>query len=261
MVPEFFSSAAGNAPASIPVWLDLTAVMVGSLTGVLVAKERDLDLVGYLALSVLGGLGGGLVRDTIMQVGDVYMLRSTLAIPAAVLTGIIGFLFSGSLHRFPRLLAWTDIISVGLFVVAGTDKALVYGLTPWACALMGTITGVGGGMMRDIALGDTPRIFLRSNLYALCALGGSFAYWIMASMAHVNQPWATILGVLVVVGLRMWSLRFNVLSPAGVDLSPTVGKVAREVYTRAAARGQEDAEVYVRRYARAKFSREEDDKR
>lgn len=249
MIPEFFSATSIDASAAIPAWLDLSAVVVGSLTGVLVAKERDLDLVGYLVLSLLGGLGGGLVRDVVMQVGDVYMLRSPLAIPVSAATGAMGFLFSGMLHRFPRLLTWTDIISVGLFVAAGTGKAMVYGLSPWACFLMGSVTGVGGGMLRDITLGETPKIFRRSNLYAICALLGSIAYYLLISVVHVSRVWTVVISVALVVLSRMWSLRYNVLSPAGVDLTPSVSKAARVVYTHARGRGEKEGESYIRRHA------------
>lgn len=250
MIPEFFSATNVDASAAIPAWLDLSAVMVGSLTGVLVAKERDLDLVGYLVLSLLGGLGGGLVRDVVMQVGDVYMLHSPLAIPVSAGAGIVGFLFSGMLHKFPRLLAWTDIVSVGLFVAAGTGKAMVYGLTPWACFLMGSVTGVGGGMLRDIALGETPQIFRRSNLYAICALMGSITYYLLISAAHVSRPWSVAISAAVVVLSRMWSLRYNVLSPAGIDLTPSVSRAARVVYAHARTRGERSGESYIRHHAR-----------
>ena len=70
---------------SIPLWLDLASVMVGALSGVLVAQERKLDLIGFMALSVLGGLGGGLIRDMIMQRGGIYALDSQFAIPSVVI--------------------------------------------------------------------------------------------------------------------------------------------------------------------------------
>lgn len=249
VIPELFSSyGPDTAAVAIPAWLDLSAVVAGSFTGILVAKERSLDLVGYLALSILCGLGGGLVRDTIMQVGDVYMLRSSYAIPVTVIAAILGFLFSGVLHKFPNLLNWADIISVGLFVAAGTDKAIVYHLSPWACALMGTVTGVGGGMLRDIFLGDIPKIFKRSNLYALCAVAGSAIYYVLVLILYINRPWAALACVAIVVALRMWSLKFNVLSPSDVDLTPKATHAARVVYHRAMARGEHEGKTYVTRY-------------
>ena len=116
----------------IPYWLDLLTVIIGAISGILVARDRHLDLVGFVGLGLLGGLGGGLIRDVMMQEGGVYMLNSPYAIPAAVFTAVLLFMFPEPLDRFPRMLEWTDIISVGLFAVVGTDKALVYHLLPFS---------------------------------------------------------------------------------------------------------------------------------
>ena len=152
------------------------------------------------------------------------MLASPYAIPAAVTAAILLFIFPEPLDRFPRMLEWVDIISVGLFAVVGTDKALIFHLLPFSIILMGSVTGVGGGMLRDVFLGDIPRIFQRSNLYAFCAVAGSLSYYLLVSHAGVTKVWAAIICVMVTVGLRRWSLKYNVLSPADVDLTPHVMK-------------------------------------
>ena len=85
VISELISSASPDtAAAAIPAWLDITAVVVGAISGILVARERRLDLIGYIALAMFGGLGGGLVRDVVMQRGSVYMLNSPYAILATV---------------------------------------------------------------------------------------------------------------------------------------------------------------------------------
>lgn len=253
VIPEIISSTGPDMSAmSIPVWLDLSAVVIGSVSGILVAQERKLDPVGYVALAVICGLGGGLVRDVIMQRGGVYMLDSAAAIPLTVTAGLFGFLFPSILKKFPNLLEWVDIISVGLFVAAGTDKAIVYSLTPWAAVLMGTITGVGGGMVRDICLGDTPRIFQRSNFYAVCALAGAVAYYAGVLLICFNRTWAVVLCVAITVGLRRYSLRFNVLSPIDVDLVPKVKESAREMYQQAIDEGMHRSKKITRRLTRKK---------
>ena len=222
-MPPFFSPYGTDAiSVGIPYWLDLLTVIIGAISGILVARDRHLDLVGFVGLGLLGGLGGGLIRDVMMQEGGVYMLNSPYAIPAAVFTAVLLFMFPEPLGRFPRMLEWTDIISVGLFAVVGTDKALVYHLLPFSVMLMGSITGVGGGMLRDVFLGDIPRIFQRSNLYAFCAVAGATSYWALVSYAGVTKIWAAVICVVVTVGLRRWSLKYNVLSPADVDLTPHV---------------------------------------
>ena len=226
----------------IPAWLDAAAVLVGAFSGALAARERHLDIVGYIALSIICGLGGGLVRDTIMQCGDVYMLSSPYAIPMAVMASVIVLLTPETLDRHPDALEWVDIISVALFVMAGTDKAIRYELNPWAVVLMGTVTGVGGGMMRDVFMGETPKIFQRSNLYALCAVAGAVVYQLLESVLVTGRPVAALACILLVVGLRRISLRFNVLSPSDEELAPMVKDRARNLVDMAQERGRSESE-------------------
>ena len=213
----------------IPIWLDLASVIVGALAGVWAAQERKLDLVGYIGLGFLCGLGGGLIRDMAMQVGSVYMLQSPYAIPFVIATGIIGYFFPQIIKRYPNLLDWLDILSVGLFVVAGTDKAIHYNLYPMACMLMGVLTGVGGGMMRDVFLGDTPRIFQRSNFYAMAAVGGAIAYFLLVGNLAVNQNLAAGISVLTTIALRRVSLHYNIMTPVDMDLAPAVTKASKKI--------------------------------
>lgn len=237
---------------SLPVWLDLTALIVGSIFGTLTACERKLDLIGAVGLAIVCGLGGGLIRDTIMQVGSVYMIDSPYAIPTALATALVVFFFHGLFFKIPNVLEWFDIFSIGLFAAAGTDKAMVYGLTFFAAILMGTMTGVGGGLMRDTFLGDVPNIFKRSNFYALCAVLGSVVYFACVMFVHLRKPLAVAVCVLVTVLLRRVSLRYNLLSPADVDLSPKVIVVGRKART--AARDASAARLSSTR-RRAEYSR------
>ncbi|MGO5210370.1 trimeric intracellular cation channel family protein [Parafannyhessea sp. LCP21S3_E6] len=249
MIPELISSSGPDVTAvAIPAWLDASAVAVGSVSGVLVATDRKLDLVGFIVLAMLGGLGGGLIRDLIIQHNDVYMVNSPYAIPMTVLVGCGGFLFPSLLTRFPHLIEWVDIISVGLFVAAGSDKAIVYHMNPWAVVLMGTVTGVGGGMLRDIFLGNTPRIFQRSNFYAICAVAGSIAFYMLVIHANVTGEWATAISVTVVILMRRLSLHFNILSPANVDLAPVVKKKVRVIYHLAQEDGRENSRRILRKF-------------
>ena len=228
-VPELFATYPELAAVSLPTWVDLASVIVGSAGGVAVARARHLDAVGFVGLALLCGLGGGLIRDIMMQVGSVYMLDSPFAIPVSVATALVAFLFPQPIDRAGRLLEWLDIMAVALFALVGCDKALVHGFYPASCMLMGIMTGVGGGMLRDVFLGEVPRIFQRSNLYAVCALAGSATYYAAVMGLSMSKLWAGLLCIAVTIGLRRWSLRFNVQTPADVDLGPRVGRAVRLV--------------------------------
>lgn len=247
---NFFFTPYGGIDVSalpLPIWLDLSAVIVGSLAGVFAARKRKLDLVGYVALALICGLGGGLIRDTILQKGSVYMMESPYAIPLSVLTGCIGFVFPLELPNFMRAYEWVDIMSVSLFAVAGADKAMNFHAQAAAVILLATVTAVGGGMLRDVVLREIPQIFRRSNWYALCSVIGGALYYVMVNLMDVRKIWALFLAVAVMIALRRWSLKYNVLSPDTVHLSPRAGKVIRGVYNTARNEGQRRAETIIKK--------------
>ena len=125
-------------------------------------------------------------------------------------------------------------------------------MNPWAVVLMGTVTGVGGGMLRDIFLGNTPRIFQRSNFYAICAVAGSIAFYMFIIHANVTGEWATAISVAIVILMRRLSLHFNILSPANVDLAPIVTKKVRVIYHLAQEDGKENSKRILRKFEGAR---------
>ncbi|MFR3312090.1 MAG: trimeric intracellular cation channel family protein [Collinsella stercoris] len=225
------SSAAGQTVA-IPIAFEMLAVIVASAGGVLSARESKLDLIGAIGLAVIVSLGGGLIRDVILQVGDVYILQQPLALPVSIATAAAVFMFPMVVEKPDRLVAALDIFSVGLFAVMGADKTMVYGYPPVTCVMMGFFTAVGGGMLRDICLARVPYIFQRSNLYAIAAIAGAIAYMtLIESLGMWNIAAATI-SVALTMLIRWWSIRYNIMSPTEFDphkLPEPVKKVARPV--------------------------------
>ncbi len=217
-----------NTDLVMPAWLDISAILVGAAFGSLSAKEHKLDLLGSVALGLLCGLGGGLIRDIILQRGGVYMISSPIAIPLCLLATLIVFFFSGLVLKFEKLLPWVDILSVVLFAASGTEKAVLYSLSVFASVMLGTMTAVGGGMLRDIVLGEVPKIFRRGNYYALCAVAGSLAYYICVHAGMVKE---TACFICVVIGMGLWwlSRKYDWLSPQAVDLTPIVVKPVKRI--------------------------------
>lgn len=214
----FVAAGGAAAPVAIPVWLELVAIVAASISGALTARERKLDPVGTVCLAVACSLGGGLLRDMILQVGSVYILEQDLALPGAVITAAVVFIIPSVIERQDRLIAIFDIFAVGLFAATGADKALVYGFNPMICIMMGFFTAVGGGMLRDVLLGQTPYIFQRSNFYALAAIAGAAAYTFIA-LNGVSHVFAVCACVAVTMGLRFLSLHYDIVSPTEVDLA------------------------------------------
>lgn len=226
------ASVIASESVAIPLAFELLAVVVAAATGALTARENKLDLVGAIGLAVLVSLGGGLIRDVILQEGNVYILRQPLALPVAVATATAVFTFPVMVEKPDRLVAVLDIFSVGLFAVMGADKTMLYGYPAITCVMMGFFTAVGGGLLRDVCLARVPYIFQRSNLYAIAAIAGASAYIALVKCLGMWNIAAAILSVALTMLVRWWSIRYNIMSPTEVDLHKLpepVKKAARPV--------------------------------
>ena len=226
------ASVIASESVAIPLAFELLAVVVAAATGALTARENKLDLVGAIGLAVLVSLGGGLIRDVILQEGNVYILRQALALPVAVATAAAVFTFPVMVEKPDRLVAVLDIFSVGLFAVMGADKTMLYGYPAITCVMMGFFTAVGGGLLRDVCLARVPYIFQRSNLYAIAAIAGALTYIVLVQCLDIWNIAAAVIGVAVTMAVRWWSIRYNIMSPTEVDLHKLpepVKKVARPV--------------------------------
>lgn len=197
------------AAIAMPSWLELSGVIVGAFAGILVARGRNLDPIGYVGLAILCGLGGGVLRDSILQAGTVYIIDDALALPIAVVMGLLVFMFPRTFMKAPNLVGWWDIFAVGLFTIAGADKTMVLGKLPAVIILMGTITGVGGGMLRDIFLGEVPRIFKKGNLYASCSVACATLYYFFVTIMYVRKPFAAGVSIAFCMLIRWLSVHYN----------------------------------------------------
>ena len=226
------ASVIASESVAIPLAFELLAVVVAAATGALTARENKLDLVGAIGLAVLVSLGGGLIRDVILQEGNVYILRQPLALPVAIATAAAVFTFPVMVEKPDRLVAILDIFSVGLFAVMGADKTMLYGYPAITCVMMGFFTAVGGGLLRDVCLARVPYIFQRSNLYAIAAIAGALTYIVLVQCLDIWNIAAAVISVAITMAVRWWSIRYNIMSPTEVDLHKLpepVKKVARPV--------------------------------
>lgn len=226
------ASTVASQTVAIPIAFEMLAVIVASASGVLTARQNKLDLVGAIGLAVLVALGGGLIRDVILQEGDVYILQQPLALPVSIATAAAVFVFPIMVEKPDRLVAVLDIFSVGLFAVMGADKTMAYGYPAVTCVMMGFFTAVGGGILRDVCLARVPYVFQRSNFYAMAAIAGSIAYMTLMKSLGMWNIAAAVISVALTMFIRWWSIRYNIMSPTEVDLHKLpepVKKVARPV--------------------------------
>lgn len=196
---------------SVLVVLDLLGIFVFAISGALVAVRKQLDLFGVLVLAGTTGLGGGFLRDVLIGATPPAALADWRYLMVPVAAGLVAFRFHPTLGRMEPYVNVFDAFGLALFCVAGALKALEYGLGPVPAALMGMVTGIGGGIARDILAGRVPVIF-RGELYATPALAGSA---VAAVIAQYDGPlWlAAATGGLLCLGWRLLAIRLAWTAP------------------------------------------------
>ncbi|CAM3596951.1 trimeric intracellular cation channel family protein [Nocardioides zeicaulis] len=154
------------------VVLDLVGIFVFSVTGALVAVRKHLDLFAATVLAGVTGLGGGFIRDVLIGATPPAALADWRYLLVPATAGLLTFVFHPTVGRLERVVTLFDAFGLALFCVTGALKAVDYGLGPLPAALMGMVTGIGGGVIRDVLAGRVPVIF-EGVLYATPALAGA----------------------------------------------------------------------------------------
>jgi uncharacterized membrane protein YeiH len=200
----------------LPVLFDLGATFAFALTGAFAAIRRHYDIVGVLALALVSGIGGGLIRDGIflqdtrtpLLVNPAYMYVITAATVA-------GFFFRQQVHKFQRLIAWVDALGLGAYAVFGVQKALNAGLPPSAAVLIGVINAVGGGLLRDVLTREEPLVFKPGQFYLLTALAGAVTFICAGVYLPITAMQAALLAMTVTFLTRSITIAFNWRTASG----------------------------------------------
>jgi uncharacterized membrane protein YeiH len=181
--------------------LDLLGVFVFALSGASLAVEKRLDLFGVLVLSVVTALGGGLLRDVLLGDTPPVALREQRYLVVALLAGALVFLGANRVHRIAAPVRVFDAAGLGLFVATGTAKALHAGLGAVPAITLGCLTGIGGGIARDVLVAEVP-VVLRRELYAVPAVLGAA---VVTVGDGVDAPAAAtaVVAAVVVVTIRL----------------------------------------------------------
>jgi len=192
-------------------WVGMVAVAVNALTGVLDAGRKRMDLIGAILVGVATALGGGTVRDLLLDRNVFWVVDQTYLI-VGLGAALVTFFAARALPLPPKLFLIPDAIGLALFTVVGTQVALQWH-APWLVAsLMGVTTGVVGGVLRDILCNDVPLVFLKGELYASAAWAGALAVIALqeAGVPAVAAAWA---GMAMVLGLRLAAMAFDITLP------------------------------------------------
>ena len=214
---------------TVPWSIDYFSVIVGVLTGALFACDRKLDIIGTVVLGLLTGYGGGVIRDMLLQDRGVYFTSHPDLIVICIVICAFVFYFRGLFRHLDATVFFADALSVGLFALAGASKVFACDQGFVISVILGGITAVGGGALRDICVGETPGIFKQSNFYAVAGLGGSLAFVTLASFG-APLPIAGVVCVFAVVSLRYWSVYYDWKTRSEADLTPHVARGVGKVW-------------------------------
>lgn len=187
--------------------LDLVGTFVFALAGATAGVRRRLDIFGVLVLSLVTASAGGIARDLLIGAVPPAALADWRYFAAAMLAGVITFLWYPTIERLRTPVRMFDAAGLALFAVAGAEKSLDFGLHPLMAALLGMLTGIGGGMLRDILLAEVPAV-LRSDLYAVAALAGAGVV-VAGDALHWSSNVSALAGAVLCFVLRMLAIRFD----------------------------------------------------
>jgi uncharacterized membrane protein YeiH len=222
-----------DAQVTVPLSLELAAVFVGALLGGLAAADHDLDILGIATVAIASGLGGGIIRDIILQRHGVAAFSTNSYLLTALVAALLAFFFTQLMHRSKPLLFAMDAVSLGLFAIVGADKALRAGLLIVPAILLGTITAVGGGMLKDSLVGDQSRILKPGTLYGLAAVAAATFFVLAVEVGHAPKSITGVAAVVVAVAIRGLSVQLKWETRPASDLSPWLFAVAQRVHHRA----------------------------
>ena len=185
--------------------LDLIGTFVFALSGATAGVKHRLDLFGVLALSYAAGNAGGITRDLLIGAVPPAAISDWRYLVVSLLAGIVTFWRLSTIDRLRSPVLVFDAAGLALFAVAGAQKALAFGLNPVMAALLGMLTGVGGGMARDMLLAEIPMV-LRADLYAVAALAGG-AVVVIGTRLSLPSTAVTIVGAVLCFALRFMAIR------------------------------------------------------
>ncbi len=203
------------------VAFDVGGTFVFALSGATAGVKHKLDLFGVLVLSFAAGNSGGLARDVMIGAHPPAAISDWRYLAVSMLAGLVTFYWFGIINRLRSPVLVFDAAGLALFAVAGAGKALAFDAGPVAATLLGMLTAVGGGMVRDVLVSEIPTV-LRTELYAVAALVGS-AVMVVGRMLHFPSSVAAIAGAVLCFGLRFvamrrgWQLPTARFAPTGYD--------------------------------------------
>lgn len=187
--------------------LDMIGIIAFAASGALVAGRKDMDLLGGLVLAFVTGIGGGTVRDIILDT-PVFWLTQPSYLMACLGGFLLVYITQTRFKATPKAtINFWDAVGLGVFTIMGANKALFLGHSNSVALIMGLMTGVGGGIIRDMLANEIPLVLSRKRLYATASIAGAIVFLIV--FPHVHDATAVTIGVCTVLFIRLGALLFD----------------------------------------------------
>ena len=200
---------------TLVLFLDLAGTFVFALAGATAGIRRGLDIFGILVLSFAAACSGGIVRDVLIGATPPAAVMDWRYVAMSIAAGFIAFFWHAQIERLAHPVRLFDAAGLALFAVAGTQKALAYELSAVMAALLGMLTGIGGGLVRDLLLAQVP-VVLRAELYAIAALAGAVVV-VVGDRLALPPVAAAVAGATVCFALRVAAIHRNWHLPKALE--------------------------------------------
>lgn len=192
------------------ILLDLLGTFAFAISGIRLASGKQIDWFGAYIIGLVTAIGGGTLRDLLLDVTPFWMLDGKYFLTTGVAL-IATLLFKDKLFKWGSTLFLFDTIGLGLFTIVGITKSIDAGLPFWVCIIMGTITGSVGGIVRDVLLNEVPLIF-RKDIYALACVAGGGVYF-LCSYFHLPTGITETIAALTVIAFRLIAVKYHLHLP------------------------------------------------
>lgn len=196
----------------LPIALDLGGTFVFAISGAVAGVKHRVDVFGALVLSLVAASSGGVVRDVLIGAVPPAALGDWRYVAVSLLAGAVTLRWHSTVERLRNPVQLFDAAGLALFAVSGAHKALVFGLGPISAALLGMVSGIGGGMVRDLFVAEVPAV-LRAEIYGLAALAGA-AVVVIGSGLGLPSAAVTTAGALLCFAIRFLAIRRGWRLPA-----------------------------------------------
>ena len=190
--------------------IDLIGTFVFALSGIELASNKKVDWFGAYLIGLVTAIGGGTVRDVLLDIRPFWMQESHYFIMTGIAL-VAALLFKDKIFKWQRALFLFDAIGLGLFTTVGISKSLAMDLPFWVCIVMGTVTGSIGGVIRDVLLNEVP-LLLRKDIYALACVAGGLVYYAGLQVGF-STSFTQLIAATIVIFVRIIAQKYRIHLP------------------------------------------------